>query len=218
MQWVDVRKNKRVFLRRNQVQELTLNILENTDIEVSLEKNAFLKLHIRQDKNANVNIKFRLEENSRVDYFALTKAKKKGKVLIELNGENASFKGNEVSLSDYDFSHEIIHNKRATFSSLELRGIAKDAKVNSEGKVIIRENASGSEAFLSGKYIALERAEAMFYPNLEIMNKNVKAKHSAAIVKLDEEKMFYLCSKGMSLKKAENMLINSFLNIPEQLK
>ncbi len=238
MHWVDVRKNKKIHLRKNQALELTLNILENSDVEIILNKNSELKLQVRQEKKANVNMKLSLGENSRVYFFSLSKTAKKGRTLIELNGRKASFRGTDISFSGhdvihdttrdttrdsirdttYDMTYDIIHRQKQTFSSLDLRGVVMRGKVNVKGNVLVTENAPGSDAFISGKYIALQDAEAIFCPNLEILNKNVRASHSAAVVKIDEEQFFYLCSRGMPAKKAQKMLIESFVKIPEEFR
>ena len=49
-------------------------------------------------------------------------------------------------------------------------------------------------------------------PQLEIYNNDVKCSHGSTTGQLDEEAIFYLRSRGISLKNAEKILLNGFLN------
>ncbi len=47
----------------------------------------------------------------------------------------------------------------------------------------------------------------------EIHNNNVKCSHGSAITRLDEEKIFYLESRGIDKTDAETLLIEGFYDI-----
>ena len=51
----------------------------------------------------------------------------------------------------------------------------------------------------------------MIKPNLFIDENDVIANHSAHIGKCNDEEMFYLMSRGISFKDAENLIIKGFL-------
>jgi len=48
-------------------------------------------------------------------------------------------------------------------------------------------------------------------PILDIHAKNIQASHGAKIYRLDEEKLFYLQSKGLSFKQAQQLLLSSYV-------
>lgn len=48
-------------------------------------------------------------------------------------------------------------------------------------------------------------------PILDIHAKNIQASHGAKIYRLDEEKLFYLESKGLSFKQAQQLLLSSYV-------
>lgn len=50
-------------------------------------------------------------------------------------------------------------------------------------------------------------------PMLEIFSNDVVATHSASIDKIDQDKLFYLCSRWISSDFAYEMLISSYLNL-----
>ena len=56
-----------------------------------------------------------------------------------------------------------------------------------------------------------DQARANPIPSLIIENNDVKATHSASVGQVDEEKMFYLLSRGLNRKEAERMIVTGFL-------
>ena len=55
-------------------------------------------------------------------------------------------------------------------------------------------------------------ASANFVPSLEILENEVSAGHGAVVKSIDPEEIFYLRSRGISLEKANELLISGFLN------
>ena len=49
-------------------------------------------------------------------------------------------------------------------------------------------------------------------PKLKISCDDVKCAHGSTIGNLDKEALFYLRSRGISLKKSKQILLNSFMN------
>ncbi len=81
-------------------------------------------------------------------------------------------------------------------------------------KVMIRikENASKSQSFLSGRSILLSKeAKSDSIPALEIFTNDVKATHSASVAQIDEEQIFYLNTRCLSHSEAERVIVEGFL-------
>jgi len=55
-------------------------------------------------------------------------------------------------------------------------------------------------------------AEANSMPGLEILADNVKCSHGATSGQVDEEELFYLLSRGIPLKVAQQLVVAGFLN------
>jgi len=73
-----------------------------------------------------------------------------------------------------------------------------------------------SDSFVTQNFMLLdENAEAEAIPSLEIEADEVKASHSATVAPLDENKIFYLKSRGIPESEARKLIIESFLNLPE---
>ncbi|HEX9008686.1 MAG TPA: SufD family Fe-S cluster assembly protein [Patescibacteria group bacterium] len=105
------------------------------------------------------------------------------------------------------------HLVEKTFGRVEVRGIAQNgAKVSIIGRVKVEKEAPMTDSFLSMKMLILDgKSSAIAEPELEILNNNVKASHSASVGKIDEEQLLYLMSRGMDNKSAKNLIVSGFL-------
>ena len=80
------------------------------------------------------------------------------------------------------------------------------------GSVRVHKDAQKTDASQVHKTLLLsDEARADTKPQLEIDADDVKCSHGAAIGQLDEDSLFYLRSRGISLKSAERMLAAGFV-------
>lgn len=111
-------------------------------------------------------------------------------------------------------THLIINHQGCDTTSTQwFRGIYGGEAVGSFlGQVVIEKNARLSSAKQLYKSIILsEKAKAHAKPELVIFNHDISASHGATIGELDEEALFYLRSRGMPLRDAKALLIESFI-------
>ena len=79
------------------------------------------------------------------------------------------------------------------------------------GKVFVREDASGTDAQQSNKNLLLStEARVDTKPQLEIFNDDVKCSHGATVGQLEDEELFYLLSRGLNDTLARNLLTYGF--------
>ncbi len=79
------------------------------------------------------------------------------------------------------------------------------------GKIFVRENASGTDGYQSNKNLLLSNdARVDTKPQLEIFNDDVKCAHGATVGQLEEEELFYLLSRGLNESLARNLLTYGF--------
>ena len=64
---------------------------------------------------------------------------------------------------------------------------------------------------LSKAVLAYSENEFSAKPELEIYADDVKCSHGSTSGNLDENKIFYIMSRGLSYKEAKELLINGFL-------
>ena len=134
-----------------------------------------------------------------------------------LNGPGASVSDSEVIFGNNEQSFDIQTNVNHEAPSTEGRVIEKSILRNKskslfKGMIRIKENASKSNSFLSGRSILLDKdAKSDAIPGLEIFTNDVKATHSASVAQIDEEQIFYLKTRCLSHEEAERTIIEGFL-------
>jgi Fe-S cluster assembly protein SufD len=110
-------------------------------------------------------------------------------------------------------THSLIdHRLPNCVSHQSYKGIV-DGKARAvfNGKIFVRENASGTDGYQSNKNLLLSNdARVDTKPQLEIFNDDVKCAHGATVGQLEEEELFYLLSRGLNEKLARNLLTYGF--------
>ena len=134
-----------------------------------------------------------------------------------LNGQGATANDSEVVFGSADQSFDIQtsvnHQSPHTEARVVEKSILRDKSHSLfKGMIRIKENASKSNSFLSGRSILLDKdAKSDAIPSLEISTNDVKATHSASVAQIDEEQIFYLGSRCLSRAEAERTIVEGFL-------
>ncbi|MBP7768554.1 SufD family Fe-S cluster assembly protein [Candidatus Woesebacteria bacterium] len=108
----------------------------------------------------------------------------------------------------------IIHHQAAhTSSNTLMKGVARDAaQIQFAGRIIVAEHCPDTNAFLTERILLLsDEARAQAIPDLEILTDDVKCSHAASISYIPESQLFYLMSRGIHRKAAEDLLVAGFL-------
>lgn len=115
---------------------------------------------------------------------------------------------------DASFKQLVEHNAKETEGYIENYGVSNDESVLVfEGVGKINKNMKRSIARQSNNGIILaKRAHLEANPLLLIDEYDVEASHGAAIGKIDDEQLYYLMSRGLSLNEAEKLIISGFLS------
>ena len=80
------------------------------------------------------------------------------------------------------------------------------------GKIKVEENVLGTSALMENKNLLIsDDATISTTPILEIYNDDTECSHSATSGSIDEEKLFYIQSRGISELDAKQYLIGSFI-------
>ena len=137
-------------------------------------------------------------------------------VVATLDGEGAEVTLNGLYLADGDRlvdNHTLIDHARAHCPSHEVyKGILSGkARAIFNGKIIVRQDAQKTNAKQTNRALLLsDDALINTKPQLEIFADDVKCTHGAAIGQLDEDAIFYLRTRGLTLAEARDMLIHAF--------
>jgi Fe-S cluster assembly protein SufD len=221
-----------VFLNENSSLHLKQYFIGNTTSKngfinhlnnISIKENASLVLDKFQDLNLNFNISndcINQGRSSKVisNTFSTSGLFTRNNVTNNVNGEHCHSELNGVfspSENEYIDNHTVINHFVANCKSFEnFKGIVKGNGVGVfNGKVIVHENAQKIEAFQNNKNILLDK-ESIIYskPELEIYADDVKCSHGSTTGQFDDEAIFYLRARGVSLKKSKELMILGFIN------
>ena len=134
-----------------------------------------------------------------------------------LKGDNAV--GNSISIAYakagqvLDAGAKMIHLGKNTKSSIISKSIAEAGGIaNYRGTTRISKNALNSEATIKCDTIILDDlSKSDTFPKNIVANQSSKLTHEATVSKLDADKLFYLCSKGLTEDQARELLIMGFI-------
>lgn len=140
-----------------------------------------------------------------------------GEYVVNLSQEGASveIKGGWIVV-DADkaiLNLKIVHQAPHTHSNTLLRGVARDhAQITLNGTIVVEPSAPNTNAFLTENILLLSpTAVAHAVPNLQISTDAVKCSHAATISPIPESQLFYLQSRGLSRQRAEELIVEGFL-------
>jgi len=139
-------------------------------------------------------------------------------ITTNLDGEGSEARNYGIFFGDenqqFDLVVNSIHNAPNSTSDIISKGALTDSsKCIYHGLVKIQRNAPGSNGYQKEDTILLSsNAIADAIPDLEIDNSEVKCSHGATIGKLDDEKLFYLRTRGFNKNAATKIYMKGFFN------
>lgn len=138
-------------------------------------------------------------------------------VVLTKAGAEATITGSFVAekTQKQDLSITIHHRAPHTRATTELRGVARDqSQLRLYGKIVIDENCPDVQSFLTERILLLsDEAKAEAVPELEILSDDVKCSHAASVSRIPEQQLFYLMSRGIPRRQAEELIVQGFLEI-----
>jgi Fe-S cluster assembly protein SufB len=160
-----------------------------------------------------------LAQDSKVNWYSGLFGSMLSRYKIEyfLNGTGASANDSEVIFGNNEQSFDIQTNVNHESPSTEGKVVEKSILRNKskslfKGMIRIKEKATKSNSFLSGRSILLDKdAKSDAIPGLEIFTNDVKATHSASVAQIDEEQIFYLRTRCLTKEEAERTIVEGFL-------
>lgn len=192
---------------------LNINIAANAQLDVTT---------LQMMDQTTVNFSTRrtdLGQDAKVNWYSGLFGSMLSRYKIEyfLNGTGASSNDSEVIFGNNEQSFDIQTNVNHESPSTDARVVEKSILRNKskslfKGMIRIKEKATKSNSFLSGRSILLDKdAKSDAIPGLEIFTNDVKATHSASVAQIDEEQIFYLKTRCLTEAEAERTIIEGFL-------
>ena len=194
----------------------------NSLTEINCERNSqldYFKIIDEQEDGYHLSLSnIRLSKSSAFNLFSWDSGAKisRNNINVDLVEENASVNLNTLFSPNeklhIDNQLKIIHIGEKCESSLDYRGILKDQSTGVFGGVVyVDQEAADTQSNMTNRNLLLsDHARINTKPVLEIYNEDVQCTHSATSGRLDEEKLFYIQSRGIGESDAMNILIQSF--------
>jgi len=188
-------------------------ISKNCDIEIVEQRQLSCEDIIYGKKNMTI------EQNSNVNWITIDTDSKL--TFIENNakliGDNGTIKINNLicgNNSNYTLNNISEHIGTNTKSLMQNKCGLKNSNAIIKGLIKINKNANNSNGYQKSDIMLIDNnSRGISIPELEIHNNDVKCSHGSTITRLDEEKIFYLESRGINKNDAEKLLIDGFYNI-----
>ncbi|MBI3841509.1 MAG: SufD family Fe-S cluster assembly protein, partial [Thaumarchaeota archaeon] len=165
---------------------------------------------------SNRAIETQNDSRATVSALALGASVSRSRMNFLLNGRGSVAEGFEIFFTNlkqrYDFESNLVHNSPDSTGSTQARGVLKgESQSIFKGMIKIVSAAKNSRSYLAHHAMILERtARSDGIPGLEIDNNEVKATHSASVAQMDEEQLFYLAARGLSLDEARRTIVLGF--------
>jgi Fe-S cluster assembly protein SufD len=104
------------------------------------------------------------------------------------------------------------HLAKDTVSDLLYKGALMDQSRSVwQGMVYVAPGAIGTDGYQANRNLILNKgARADSIPGLEILADDVRCSHGATVGKIDENELFYLLSRGIPHKDAEELIVMGF--------
>ena len=201
-----------------------VNFLSTQVTEVFVGENAVLDLYELEETHESTvrfnNLYVRQEAGSNVllNGMTLHNGTTRNTTEVTLAGRGAEINLCGMAIADKNEqvdNHTFIDHQVPDCTSNELfKYVLDDQAVGAfAGKVLVREGAQHTNSQQTNRNICATREARMYtQPQLEIYADDVKCSHGATVGQLDENALFYMQQRGISLKEARLLLMFAFVN------
>ena len=119
-----------------------------------------------------------------------------------------------IAQGDQEYDQRTLQTHQAPHTSSNLlykNALLDQARTIFSGLIIVEPDAQQTDAYQSNRNLMLsDEAEANSLPGLEIQANDVRCTHGATSGRIDAEQEFYLQSRGIPRKLADELLVAGF--------
>ncbi len=201
-----------------------VSFLSTQVIEVFAGKNAIFDLyeleetHTRTVRFSNLYVSQEVNSNVLLNSMTLQNGITRNTTKVVLCGSGAEINLCGMAIADKDEQVDnctFIDHRVPNCTSNELfKYVLDDHAIGAfTGKVLVREGAQKTSSQQTNRNLCITR-EARIHtrPQLEIYADDVKCSHGATVGQLDNNALFYMQQRGVSLKEARLLLMFAFVN------
>ncbi|MBR5118538.1 MAG: Fe-S cluster assembly protein SufD [Muribaculaceae bacterium] len=166
------------------------------------------QLWVRQEEGSNVLI----------DGITLTNGYTRNDYHIDVDGQHCDthLLGMAIATGEQHVdNHTLInHNAPRCQSNEMFKYVLNDNSVGAfAGKILVKPDCPKIDAYQGNRNIVAAPTARMYTkPQLEIYTDDVKCSHGATVGQLDQEALFYMQTRGISLPVAQKLLMQAFMS------
>lgn len=203
---------------------LILNVEENVNeayASITVEKDAICHAFVAHAGNGYLEEAHTLKENAQlfISNAELSRGTMKHKTTYNLTSEGAVLEARLAYVCDgedkKDLRIDVEHLAKHSSSNIELYGVMKQtAKLKAEISSHIINGASGAAAHQASRVLNFDNnVSANISPILLIDENDVEASHACSMGAVDENHLYYLQSRGLSVAQATALIVNGYLAV-----
>ena len=115
---------------------------------------------------------------------------------------------------EQDTGVKVIHIGPNTSSKVQMKSVSKNGGISVyRGLLEIRKSAENAVSNVNCDALILDdRSQSHTVPVMKIENQSATVAHEASAGKINEDDIFYLCSRGLAPEEAATMIVNGFIN------
>lgn len=186
---------------------------ESYESTIYIEKNIYVSLFF---KNTSTDIIINIWENAKVDFYGFFSQTCPKNIVIEQYEDHSSFHMKSLFIeNDAPLSSNISSkiNSNHSTSNLHVVSMVQENKISINSSLEIEKENKKAQARLDLENIFLGKNGSIHsLPNLFIKTNDVKVSHSSKTHRLDENKLFYLKSRGLDHKISTSLLLESYFS------
>ena len=112
-----------------------------------------------------------------------------------------------------DAGSKVIHRAAHTSSRVISKSISsRGGRTSYRGLVAIGREASHAKSYVQCNALILDKnSRADAYPSIDVKHHRADVGHEATVSKLDDERLFYLMSRGLVAPAARTLMVNGFI-------
>ena len=211
--------------------ELTFYASSDSDVFVRIEKAKKLIIRTFAERNTHVSYLFWNASHTLIDanethevlqnasltvaYGECNGAATKRETFVALREEGANALVSSASLVDTEKNYrmQVVNYAPHTYGDMKNYSVVmKQGKlmIDAIGKVI--KGAHGAQSHQTSRALSFEKGcHAMILPELLIDENDVMASHAMSIGRVDEDQLYYLMSRGLSVKQCTSLISTGYL-------
>lgn len=213
---IEVTGSNTVFINNDNTDDfsndVTFKLATNADLDLTL-----FDLNTSTSVINKVNFDLEADSNLKVVIVSLNTGLTKSDIIANLNGERAEANINVISVANtgVDTTFNVICNNNAphTVGNITQRAVALNGGSNIfEATGYIGKNCAKAINFQESRVLLLDgAAKGDASPILLINHHDVEAGHAAGVSRVNDEEMYYLMSRGIDRKTAEELMTVAFI-------